>query len=311
LAQRLFAGIDNGNAMHKLTDSEQAQLLEILRQYEQELRAFRGVHYVDVGFRFKDGRPTDELAIRVHVHEKKPESELDPDQILPKHVGGLAVDVIQSSPGLELNPRDRRFDPLVGGVAVKNTRHAFFGTLGVVVFDQVSGAPMGLSNHHVLVGSGGRPGDNIAQPASNNPQDVIGTLTRWNIGLDCAVCTLNTSRQISIGIVDYPAGLRAPGMPTIGMAVSKSGRTTQTTFGIVDGVSGAEFTIVPDPANPPPNGEISMGGDSGSVWLEPATFNAIGLHYAGETNPDPNAERAWAKRITNVLTTLNVRLTRV
>ena len=294
--------------MKEFSEQEQETLLDVLSRHEQELKAYQGVHYVDVGYKFEDGKPTDELAIRVHVGEKQPESELESSQVLPREIENAPVDVIQSSPGLEQNPRDKRFDPLEGGIAVKNTRHTSFGTLGAVVFDAASSVPMGLSNHHVLVGQGGREGDRIAQPSSGNPADVIGTLTRWNLNLDCAVCRLSDSREFSRGIVDFPQGVKGIVQPVVGMAVAKSGRTTQTTFGIVDGVTIEEFTMIPDPQNPPPTGEISAGGDSGSVWLEDTTTNAVGLHFAGERNPDINAERAWAKRMVNVARALKITL---
>lgn len=294
--------------MKEFSEQEQETLLDVLRRHEQEFKAYQGVHYVDVGYKFEDGKPTDELAIRVHVGEKQPESELESSQVLPRDIENVPVDVIQSSPVLEQNPRDKRFDPLEGGIAVGNQRHTFFGTLGAVVFDAASSVPMGLSNHHVLVGPGGREGDRIAQPSSGNPADVIGTLTRWNLNLDCAVCTLSDSREFSRGIVDFPQGVKGIVQPVVGMAVAKSGRTTQTTFGIVDGVTIEEFTMIPDPQNPPPTGEISAGGDSGSVWLEDTTTNAVGLHFAGEGNPDINAERAWAKRMVNVARALKITL---
>jgi hypothetical protein len=291
--------------MRQFSEEDQEALLDVLRRHEHELKAYRGVHYIDVGYKFENGKPTDVLAIRVHVGEKQPESELASAQVLPRNIEQVPVDVIQSRPGLEQN-RDVRFDPLEGGIAVRNTRHNFFGTLGVVVFDAASLAPMGLSNHHVLVDQGGQAGDTIAQPSSTAPADVIGTLTRWNLGLDCAVCTLNNTRGIERRIVDYPQGVSGVAQPVVGMAVTKSGRTTGTTFGIVDGVSTEEFTMIPDPQNPPPAGEISAGGDSGSVWLEVANSNAVGLHFAGETDPNVNAERAWAKRMVNVATALNI-----
>jgi hypothetical protein len=291
--------------MKRFSEQEQEALLDVLRRHEQELKAYRGVHYVDVGYKLKDGKPTDALAIRVHIDEKQPESELESSQVLPRDIENVPVDVIQSSPGLEQN-RDARFDPVVGGITVRNQRHNFFGTLGAVVFDAASLVPMGLSNHHIFVGVGGRPGDNIAQPSTVNSADVIGTLTRWDLNLDCAVCTLNDSRGFSRGIVDFPQGVRGVVQPVIGMAVTKSGRTTQTTFGIVDGVTTEEFTVIPDPQNPPRTGEISAGGDSGSVWLEVTTTNAVGLHFAGETNPNVNAERAWAKRMVNVARALKI-----
>ena len=291
--------------MKQYSEQDQEALLDVLRRHEQELKAFRGVHYVDVGYKFVNGKPTDELAIRVHVGEKQLESALEAEQVLPRDVEGVPIDVIQSNPGLEQS-RDDRFNPLVGGVAAQNTRHSFFGTLGAIVFDATSRVPMALSNHHVFVGQGGQAGDNISQPATENVADRIGTLTRWNIQLDCAVCTLNNSRNISRGIVDYPNGVRGVVQPVLGMAVTKSGRTTETTFGIIDGVSTFEFTIVPDPQRPSPNGEISSGGDSGSVWLDVAGNRAVGLHYAGETNPAPSEERAWAKRMVNVMNALSI-----
>jgi hypothetical protein len=288
--------------MKEISEQDQEGLLAILRRHEQELGAYAGVHYVDVGYKFVNGKPTNQLAIRVHVGEKKPERELEPLQILPRSIEGLAVDVIQSNPGLE------HVDPLVGGVEVGRNFSLAGGTLGVVAFDATSSAPMGLSNHHVLVGVDGQVGDVITQPASVAAVDVIGTLTRWNRDLDCAVCTLNNFRLISQAIRGFPMGVTRPWPPVVGMAVAKSGQRTGITFGIVDGVGTDQFTIMPDPDNPSPNGEISKHGDSGSVWLEVGTTNAVGLHFAGETDPNPAAERAWAKRMIKVVSALNISL---
>lgn len=291
--------------MKQFTAEEQNALLDVLARHKDELCAFKGVHYVDVGIKFENGRPTDELAIRVHVHKKLPESQLESTQQLPHEVEGVPVDVIQSNPELQQN-RDHRFDPLVGGVAVRNTRLGGFGTLGAIVFDAISLAPLGLSNHHVFVGDTGQLGDQIIQPASGNSGDIVGSLTRWNKDLDCAVCTINQTRRISREIVDYPQGIAGVKQPIIGTSVTKSGRTTGTTFGIIDGVSSTEFTMIPDPQRPSPNGEISSGGDSGSVWLDTTNLHAIGLHFAGEGSSDPKDERAWAKRMDIVANALNI-----
>jgi hypothetical protein len=42
------------------------------------------------------------------------------------------------------------------------------------------------------------------------------------------------------------------------------------------------------------------------VWIDSATFAAVGLHYAGEADPSPNKERAWAKSMTQVTEKLGV-----
>ncbi|MFV3038102.1 hypothetical protein ACNI5A_33755, partial [Klebsiella pneumoniae] len=68
----------------------------------------------------------------------------------------------------------------------------------------------------------------------------------------------------------------------LGDPVVKSGRTTGITHGIVQRIDvmvkldydvpeGPQaiggFEIGPNPDHPAPDGEISMGGDSGSAWL--------------------------------------------
>ncbi|MBE9001860.1 hypothetical protein IQ274_27560 [Nostoc sp. LEGE 12447] len=291
--------------MKHFTEEEQNTLLDVLARHEDELCAFKGVHYLDVGIKFENEIPTDQLAIRVYVHEKLPESQLESTEVLPKEIENIPVDVIQSNPELQQD-RNQRFDPLLGGIAVRNTRLRGLGTLGAIVYDRTSLSPLGLSNHHVLVGDDGQPGDAITQPASKNTDDIIGSLLRWNKELDCAVCTINNLRGISLGVVDYSQEIAGIKKPLIGMRVTKSGRTTGKTFGILDGVNQQNFTVITDPEHPSDNGEISTAGDSGSVWLETKSLCAVGLHYAGEKSPDPKHEKAWAKRMDLVANALNI-----
>jgi len=78
--------------MRRFSGQDQELLLDVLRRHEQELRAYRGVHRLDVGYKFDNGKPTDVLAIRVHVGEKKPESELGPSRVLPSAIEGIPVE---------------------------------------------------------------------------------------------------------------------------------------------------------------------------------------------------------------------------
>jgi hypothetical protein len=295
-------------AMRPVDKAEQDAALAVLERHRERLLEITGAHYVDVGYKYVDGRPTDQLAIRVHVERKRPEAEVAPEHLAPTEVEGLPVDVLQTNPEPQQS-RDARFDPLVGGIATTNSTSlaGFVGTLGAVVFDRPTGAAMALSNRHVYVGTG-QAGDNISQPSSTNPNDVVGTLTRWDLGLDCAVATLNGTRGRSTSIESLSTGVVALFDPVIGSEVTKSGRTTGVTSGVIDGVSATEFTIVPDPARPAPGGEISAGGDSGSIWVLTGNHDAgIGLHFAGETSTDPADERAWAKRLINVARALDIR----
>lgn len=54
-----------------------------------------GVTAVDVGYKIKEGRLTDELAIRVHVKRKLPPEALSEYELFPERLGGFSVDVIE------------------------------------------------------------------------------------------------------------------------------------------------------------------------------------------------------------------------
>jgi hypothetical protein len=295
-----------------VSQSEQAVLLEILGACRAKLLNYPGVHYVDVGYKYIQGRLTPEVAVRLHVFRKKPRSRIPSFQVLPSRIQAISTDVIQSNRRLEpaTGPlRDMRVNPLLGGVAIRNLRNNLLGTLGIIVADQLTGAYMGLSNYHVLVGKNGQKGDAVTQPATNNITDIIGSVARWDETMDCAVFTLNSSRLLSRRIIDIPSVPTEVKDPLLGMKVVKSGRTTGKTYGIIDGVSNDEFTVIPvGGAENAANEEISAPGDSGSLWLEVDGYCAIGLHYAGEKDPSPQAERAWAKKFGKVAQALQLSL---
>lgn len=292
---------------------------------------------VDVGFKIKEREITDQLAVRVHVERKLPPESLEtyerfnaPDQ--PESVGDFPVDVIEATYGptqapalvLEAHEVDRRdrVDPLVGGVSVGNPR-VTAGTLGAIVWDRKDCKVCILSNWHVLVGSPtATAGEAIYQPGvadGGRARDTVAQLKRWRLdkNMDAALAELDGSRGHSRDIL----GLSPIGgieEAALGMQVVKSGRTTGVTEGIVDGVSTSlaidygdgvtqmfhgQIHIVPRPPWPAVDYEVSLGGDSGSVWIHERTGSAVGLHFAGENNrfnPSPAAENAVANRMTEV-----------
>lgn len=62
----------------------------VLRQHEDELLAYPNVNAVGIGA--QEGRPV----IKVMVAKKVPEASLQPDQILPKELGGYPLVVEES-----------------------------------------------------------------------------------------------------------------------------------------------------------------------------------------------------------------------
>lgn len=77
---------------------------------------------------------------------------------------------------------------------------------------------------------------------------------------------------------------------------------------VIQAVGG--FEIKPNPNKPAENGEISMGGDSGSLWLvdnQGIDKDVIlGLLFAGGNNPAPGAELAVACYIHSVIEKLQI-----
>ena|SRR5215218_5003593 len=189
-----------------------------------------------------------------------------------------------------------------------------------MVWDRRDGSVNLLSNWHVLAG---RPaatvGEPIRQPApfdGGTALDTVATLNRFRLDadMDAAIARLNGGRGYTRDIAGLPGAISAIGHAALGMHVVKSGRTTDVTAAIVDGLAFSgpmtyahgrhvrhdQIHIVPRAPWPAQDAETSAGGDSGSIWIDEATGNTVGLHYAGETNPAPASEHALANPMEKV-----------
>lgn len=287
---------------------------------------------IDIGYKRSEGEVTDVLAIRLHVKEKIPASALEAAELFPEEIDGFPVDVIQGNykageqSGISegTTTRTTRFSRLQPGISIANTGVSA-GTLGMVVKDKRSGKPSILSNWHVLAGSAtASPGDDIVQPGPHDggraPRDVVGRLDRMLLDKDgdAAIAVLNDARPFDPGIIDVNIIPDNLADPQIGDEVIKSGRSTQVTRGRVDGkgryfitypvgrIGIDGFVIVPRDKQNPANEEISMGGDSGSIWIKEGTKTAVGLHFAGETDARPSEEHAIACFVTKVFSRLEI-----
>jgi hypothetical protein len=69
---------------------------DVKNRHEEELMARPGVIGVGVGFRAQGGASSSEVAIVVLVEKKRPPSELPPDQLLPREIEGIPVDVLET-----------------------------------------------------------------------------------------------------------------------------------------------------------------------------------------------------------------------
>lgn len=297
---------------------------------------------IDYGYRWKDGKQTDEIVVRIHVKEKIAESALETAELLPETISGIPVDIIQATyevsistlerterqTAVESNPADHqnKMNPMFVGISIAHKRSTA-GTLGAFVVDEATGKAGILSNWHVMAGASAQIGDEILQPGpydgGRQGTDVVATLTRMMLDRDgdAAIATLNGRRSWSPIVLGTNQLFASHKSVELGMILTKSGRTTGVTKARVDGVGSynvayegvgtkaiSGFKLVPVDAGNPSNIEVSEGGDSGSVWYDANDTKAVGLHFAGETNPLATEEHAVACHLTNVLPRLRVRL---
>jgi hypothetical protein len=302
------------------------------------------VRMVSIGLPEKEGQLIeDELAIRYHVREKfqtpfQLEAALESgmtnsDLTVPVRVGHFVIqtDIVQGKYRPHLwnwspwwntpptNPRAQRANPMRCGMSISDEFHNSYGTLGGQVIDRVTGAEMILSNWHVLVADWtGRPGQRIYQPGrldGGTRADTVATLTRdaMAANLDAAVATLNGSRELSTEQFDLDP-VTGVGIPQLGMKVTKSGRRTNVTRGRITDVDatvrmtyGSVTKLIRNVMSIEPLlsfEQVSGPGDSGSLWIDTATNQAVGLHFAGSDVP----ERGLAMDLMSVLDALNVDL---
>lgn len=300
----------------------------------------QAINLIDIGLPVRGGRLLeDEVALRFHVSEKRSALALEALGVapIPSEYREFPTDVLvgRYGPhwgwgwGWRAQPRPRpvaqrdRLDPMCGGASISDEFHIAAGTLGGLVYDRAENTPMLLSNWHVLVTEWwARPGQRILQPGRYDggivSEDVVARLERdaMAVGLDAAVAKLTGDRRLTnIQIGLWP--VEGVGRPQLGMRVVKSGRSSGRTAGRITGIGGVAkidygqrltltrlivdvVTIERDP----PSLEVSRAGDSGSLWLNPETHEALGLHFAGSDNP----ERALAMDLQPVLDALQVDL---
>ncbi|MFF3877338.1 DNA/RNA non-specific endonuclease [Streptomyces sp. NPDC001978] len=340
-------------ALPNNTAPSEDELIGSLRRYIRtrgpELLEDPNVTSVGIGRKVTAGRRGKQVVLQFTVASKAEPEELEalgtapiPETIT---VDGVEVptDVIERSykphfrtvAEVESPARKTRLDPVEPGVSVGVTGAVppSAGTLGCIVFDKADGTPYVLSNWHVLQGRTGELGNEIAQPGPHDDnrirQNRLGVLKRSHLGVagDCAVATIE-DRTFIQEIFELGVAPKELGEPELDDKVIKSGRTTAVTHGIVrrvdtiakinyGGQVGVKtigcFEIGPDPANLPADGEISLPGDSGAVWMfkqgngRPGTVMA-GLHFGGESKSEPD-EHALACLPASVFEKLEIALT--
>jgi hypothetical protein len=222
---------------------------------------------IDIGFADEETRDPDNVAVRLFVSDASALPQELSDAI---SAAGAPVVIIEQTFVADNAVDSGIHRPLVGGVPVGAAR--FFasgnfpvGTSGAIARTTKTESPItvGLSNYHVLAHDSSRAfGDEIIQPEptpfSRVPSDLIGKLLSWEFPesvysgvADAAICSVDVPVQGEVADLGAVAGTNAP---SIGMLVTKRGRSTGITNGIVTNSDSGELlgTYYVDHPNLPP-----------------------------------------------------------
>lgn len=278
----------------------------------RKVKRFRpapGVNLVGVGVGEKvtSGRRSGEMCVKVFVAKKYAKGQVSPADRIPPALDGIPTDVEGVGyPKTFQSPHRRRQRPLLGGVSTGLDFHAvdasFAGTLGVVVREPNESRRYALSNNHVFADEnrvdlgagvvqpgtldGGRNADAVARLAAFAPLK-FDNRRNW---MDAAIARFDAGVAVDSTILGIGAPT-ASAVPTLGMLVRKSGRTTGVTEGVVRVVTfdvfGVEYeqglvrvddVVVIESTN----GTFSRPGDSGSAIVD-AQGRVVALLFAGSS----------------------------
>lgn len=223
----------------------------------------------------------------------------------------------------------KKHRPVPAGVEIGLLGGNFVGTLGCFVRRGADGPLFVLSNNHVLANVNRFAiGQQFTQPFSASPADVICALSQFepiqfptpqaqprNV-IDAAIAAVADPR-LALLATQFGIGKYVPQLLAArpGMAVTKAGRTTGVTTGVVRAIRVRGVQVNYGTRQNPiigtfdnaiqitnPNGPaFSMPGDSGSVILDAETKRPVALLFAG------NGPSTTACDITAACNRFNVR----
>jgi hypothetical protein len=217
-------------------------------------------------------------------------------------LAGTSMAVAQGNPYQSLN---NHFGVSGGNVNDKSNAFCCSGTLGSLV--SAGGGLFVLSNNHVLARTDQAPaGEDISQPGLIDngcqvPRLVADFTAAPPLGsnVDAAVAALRPGTMDTTGVIEGIGTISAvTKAAAVGLAVTKSGRTTGTTTGTIASVNtsvnvqyqkgcnkGKKFTVSYTNQVVINSTTFSAGGDSGSLILsDNSCHQPVALLYAGSSS---------------------------
>ncbi len=180
---------------------------------------YKNINGVAIGFKYKDGKKTNEPVVVVYVKDKKeylalPAKDRIPTAVTVSSGKKVNTDVQKADFSILVGgltpPLKARNRPLLCGYSIGHPQITA-GTLGCFVRDKSDGSIVGLSNNHVLANSNNaKVGDAIIQPGiydGGGTLDVVGALKRFKhiesgestCNLTSTFCTIFNSCAKALG----------------------------------------------------------------------------------------------------------------
>lgn len=142
------------------------RVAKIEKAARERLMGIPGVHGIAVGYKYRNGQRTDELAILVSLFKKRPLQDLPENEIIPAEIEGVKTDVREAELP-EYCDDSNRYRPLRGGSRLRHTRTTvehpapgtttthhqnYDGTLGFMARSRRTGKFVVVTNAHVVAG---------------------------------------------------------------------------------------------------------------------------------------------------------------
>ena len=244
----------------RYTEDDLAYELAVKRRHEAELLARPGVTGVDVGLKWIAGQLQPSISIRVYVRKK---GDLAGGEPIPAAIEGVPTDVVEEGELVlgatySLTPTERAVHDyaitgtMEGGWSISREDHGqqgsaggHYGTLGLVCTDRASGAPLLLTNFHVVWAANAQKGDRMCQPGRGYyalvPEENMGTLDRWVLPTDevGAVGNQIDAAAVRLTARSYRGTMRGVYLPGTVTPAGLSGLTADPVVGDIYQTCGA------------------------------------------------------------------------
>jgi len=167
---------------------ELAKLRKILdNKTKHELMKRYNAHAIGIGYKYINGKRTNQIAIVFFVHRKRPLKQLEKLKIeaVPETLFGYPTDVREIRKGFVIRSEKEKHRPFSGGVSgISIKEKGAAGTLGIInKKGEVLSCNHVLANESLTTNRTAEKGDPFLQPSwldGGDPKtDVAGELDRW------------------------------------------------------------------------------------------------------------------------------------